>query len=230
MTFAEKILDFNKNLSEKKFNLPDGFKIINPFNGDQKIEIEKATKIFYTKYYNDSKKHRIILGSSPARRGSAITGIPFEDATHIYEETGISIKNFVINNSSSNFLYEVINKYGGFKKFYSNFYMNFVCPLGISKLNGGKETNCNYYENKDLVNCLYDFIIESIKKQVDFGINTDICYCIGSGENYDFLTKINNKYHFFTTIIPLEHPRFIMQYNSKNKNAFIDKYIKCLLM
>ena len=48
MTFAEKILDFNENLSKKKLDLPDGFKIINPFNGDQKIEIEKATKIFYT--------------------------------------------------------------------------------------------------------------------------------------------------------------------------------------
>ena len=48
------------------------------------------------------------------------------------------------------------------------------------------------------------------------------------GENYKFLLEVNKKYHLFGTIIPLEHPRFIMQYNSKNKNTFLKKYLNAL--
>ena len=75
---------------------------------------------------------------------------------------------------------------------------------------------------------LYSFIVSSIQAQIDFGIDTSMCYCIGSGENYAFLSKINNEYNFFQNITPLEHPRFIMQYNSKNKDVFLKKYLKAL--
>ena len=75
---------------------------------------------------------------------------------------------------------------------------------------------------------LYSFIIKSLQLQLAFGIDTSVCYCIGSGENYKFLLKINKEYKFFDEIIPLEHPRFIMQYNSKQKDNFIEKYLNAL--
>lgn len=171
----------------------------------------------------------LILGSSPARRGSAVVGVPFEDASHLQQETGIMIDGFHINKSSSNFLYEIIDKCGGCDKFYRKFYMNFVCPLGITKETSlGHTINCNYYEYKNLKQALYKFIVNSIQQQLKFNIDTTICYCIGSGENYKFLMELNNEYHFFKTLIPLEHPRFIMQYNSKNKETFVKKYLKAL--
>lgn len=168
----------------------------------------------------------MILGSSPARRGTALTGIPFEDAQHLYEETGVLLNGFRVNKSASNFLYEVIEKYGGTKTFYSKFYLNFVCPLGISKMNEkGNFVNCNYYDNKKLKQVLFEFIIESLKKQLELNIDRSVCFCIGSGENYKFLEELNNEYKFFERIIPLEHPRFIMQYNSKDKEKFLRKYL-----
>ena len=228
-TFAQKVLQFNNELSKISMELPDGFKIINPFNGNQKDTVNKITLEFYKKLYNDNNKRRLILGSSPARRGTAITGVPFEDAAHLQKETGIMIDKFYINKSSSGFLYDVIETYGGCEKFYSDFYMNFVCPLGIVKISSkGNEVNCNYYDSKKLQAALYQLIVRSIQTQIDFGIDTSVCYCIGSGQNYDFLTKINNEYHFFQKIIPLEHPRFIMQYNSKRKDIFLEKYLKAL--
>lgn len=30
---------------------------------------------------------------------------------------------------------------------------------------------------------------------------------------------------FFDTIVPLEHPRFIMQYNANRKEKFMQKYV-----
>ena len=213
-----KILHCNKELSNFDIELPNNYKVINPYK--DKL-VNQITKVFYNKYYNDTNKRRLILGSNPARSKSAIIGIPFEDANHITKETGISINKKYKSNTSSNFLEEVITKYGGYKKFYSNYYMNFVFPLGIVK----NETNCNYYENKELLNTLYPFIIKWIKNIINIGIDTSICYSIGSGENYKFLLKINKEYHFFKEIIPLEHPRFIMQYNTKNKDYFLQKYL-----
>ena len=71
-------------------------------------------------------------------------------------------------------------------------------------------------------------IINKLCDQISFGIDTTICYCIGSGENYSFLAKLNNKYNLFAELIPLEHPRFIMQYNSKRKDEFLQKYLSVL--
>lgn len=228
-TFAENVLQFNDNLAKISLELPEGFKIINPFNGTSRKKVKEITTVFYQKYYNDRNKRRLILGSSPARRGTAVTGVPFEDAAHLQKETGILIDEFYINKSSSGFLYDVIEKYGGCEKFYANFYMNFVCPLGIVKTNSkGNEVNCNYYDSKKLQQVLNSLIISSIRAQIDLGIDTSVCYCIGSGENYTYLSKINEKYDFFDNIIPLEHPRFIMQYNSKNKDIFLKKYLNAL--
>ncbi|EAD0679467.1 DUF4918 family protein [Listeria monocytogenes] len=187
-TIAKRILQFNEALANCSFDLPEGYRTVNPYSGDQSELVQKITMAFYQKYYNDTKPRRIILGSSPARRGSAVTGVPFEDAKHIQNETGIFIDKFFINQSSSDFLYDVMTEYGGCKP----------------------------------------FILESIRSQIDFGIDTSVCYCIGSGDNFDFVSKINKEHHFFDTIIPLEHPRFIMQYNSKNKDVYMKKYLSAL--
>lgn len=228
-TFSDSVLEFNEWLSNISLKLFDNYTISNPFNGKNRLQIKEITNTFYKKYYNDNNKRYLILGSSPARKGTATTGIPFEDASHLYRETGIMIDNFYINKSSSDFLYDVMEQYGGCEKFYKDFFMSFVCPLGIVNVNSkGNEVNSNYYENKKLENVLYNFIVDSLKKQISFVIDTSICYCIGSGENFKFLTKINEQYKFFDRIIALEHPRFIMQYNSKDRNKYLDKYINAL--
>lgn len=227
--FSNRVLEFNEWLANISLELFDNYSIRNPFDGKNKEQIKEITKTFYKKYYNDNNKRYLILGSSPARKGTATTGIPFEDASHLYKETGILIDDFYINKSSSNFLYDVMEQYGGCEKFYKDFFMSFVCPLGIVNVNSkGNEVNSNYYENKKLENVLYSFIVDSLKKQISLGIDTSICYCIGSGENFKFLTRINEKYHFFNKIIALEHPRFIMQYNSKDRNQYLSKYMMAL--
>jgi hypothetical protein len=76
---------------------------------------------------------------------------------------------------------------------------------------------------------LRPFIISSLKKQISFGIDTSVCYCIGSGDNFEALQKINHKYHFFKEIIPLEHPRFITQYHPQKKELYLEKYLTALM-
>ncbi|EGO8510061.1 uracil-DNA glycosylase family protein [Enterococcus faecalis] len=226
-TFSEKVLEFNKQLSGCSIDMPEGFNVINPFKGNQKDQVHELTVAFYTQYYNDKIPRKMILGSSPARRGTAVTGVPFEDVCHLHELAGLNIEGYSINRSSSDFLQDVIINYGGREKFYLDFYMGFVCPLGITKTNSrGNEVNYNYYESKKIENFLYPLIVKSIKSQLNFGIDRTICYCIGSGENFKFLKKVNECYSFFEKIIPLEHPRYIMQYNSSRKDYFMEKYLR----
>lgn len=105
--------------------------------------------------------------------------------------------------------------------------MSFVCPIGIVKKNEkGNLINCNYYESKKLQSALTELIIKSLKIQNQFNIERSICYCIGSGENYQFLSLVNDRYYFFKEIVPLEHPRYIMQYNYKSKEQYLKKYLK----
>jgi len=223
-TFADKIISFNKNIVFDG-QLPKNIGIMNPFK-ENKEALEISTK-FYKKFYNDNYKRYLILGINPGRFGAGVTGVPFTDTKRLLNECGLEYLGKATHEPSATFIYEMINAYGGAKKFYRKFYIHSVCPLGFTILNDkGKEINYNYYDSRELTEMAYKFILDNIKKQISFGISTDVCICFGTGKNEKFLRKINDEFHFFKKIIPLEHPRFIMQYKSKSKQLYIDKYLE----
>ncbi|MEU5159639.1 uracil-DNA glycosylase family protein [Streptomyces sp. NPDC020875] len=229
VTVAQRILRFNEELAGTVLEVPPGFAVINPFSGPRKERVREVTAAFYGKYYDDGKPRRLVLGSSPARRGTAVTGVPFEDAKLLESETGVDVDGYAVSRPSAGFLHDVIRRYGGRDTFYADFVMSFVCPLGLVRTKpGGKEVNCNYYENKKLLELLRSFLVDTLERQLAFGTDTSVCYCIGSGENFRFLTKVNEGQRFFTSIVPLEHPRFITQYNGDRKEEYAQKYLNAL--
>jgi len=223
-TFADRIIDFNENLSFKG-TLPDGIRIMNPFTESELAR--SASAFFYKKYYSDNKPRHIILGINPGRFGSGMTGIAFTDPKRLVAECSIPFPGKPAHEPSAEFIYEMIRNFGGVKEFYQQFYINSVCPLGftISGKNGN-QINYNYYDRPDLLKAVYPFIIENIQKQLDIGFNTDVGYCFGTGKNETFLRKLNAEKKYFKRIIALEHPRYIMQYKSKYKQEYIDKYLR----
>ncbi len=72
------------------------------------------------------------------------------------------------------------------------------------------------------------FAVNCINKQLAFGLRTDYCICIGEGENYKFLTQLNEENNWFKEIKAVAHPRFIMQYKLKEKDGYIANYIRAL--
>jgi len=223
-TFADKVISFCKAV---EFNgpLPSGISIMNPFRNSP--EVINAITQFYHKFYNDFNPRHLILGINPGRFGAGVTGIPFTDTKRLKEQCSIFIPDIETFETSSVFVYEMINRYGGAVKFYSSFYINSVCPLGFTSIGKtGKEINYNYYDNKKLTDAVHDFMIDSIKKQIGFGIERDVCFCLGAGKNFRYISELNEKHNFFDTIVPLEHPRYIMQYRSIHKDFYIQKYLK----
>ena len=224
MSFAQKVIEFNKQLEYTGNALPPGIRIMNPFKENtQALEI---SDIFYHKYYNDDEKRYIILGINPGRFGGGLTGIPFTDPKRLLTECNINYTGKATHEPSSVFVYEMINAYGGVEAFYKKFYINSLCPLGFTTSEAkGKEKNYNYYDSKELTLAVTDFIVENIKKQIDLGVETDVCFCFGTGKNEAFLKKLNAQYNFFKKVVALEHPRFIMQYKTASKQFYIDKYL-----
>jgi hypothetical protein len=219
-TFASKVIGFYQDL-DLNSDLPEGVFVMNPY---KKREIRTLMENFFNRYCSDENPRTFILGINPGRFGAGVTGITFTDPVRLESECGIANDLDKRPELSSVFIYDIIDHYGGTGKFYAKFYLSAVCPLGFVK--EGK--NLNYYDNKILERTLRPFIIRSIRDQIDFGCNRKTAICLGEGENFRYLSRLNSENRFFETIIPLAHPRFIMQYRLKKKEEYIQAYLDVL--
>lgn len=219
MSFAEHVLNFYKSLDLSNNKLPKGVEVLNPYRDKTAFDL---TQKFFNKYYNDSNPRKIILGINPGRFGGGMTGIPFTDPIRLETQCGITNGLPKKPELSSDFMYRMLSAYGGAEKFYGHYFISSVSPLGFTK--DGK--NLNYYDDKNLQLALQEFIIESLRKQLKFGVSTETAFCLGEGQNYKFLNTLNKDHKFFGEIIPLPHPRFIMQYRRKRLDEFIRLYVE----
>ena len=217
---SEKLIHFYQSLKPPK-NLPKGIETLFPQKDPQVIELIKK---FFEKYFNDTKPRRLMLGINPGRYGAGITGVNFTAPRQLKENCGIDHHLDLTSELSAEFIYDMIGEYGGVKKFYTNWFIGSVCPLGFVK--NGK--NINYYDDKKLMEAVTPFIIDCIHKQIAIGFSTDKCLCIGGEKNFKFLSGLNNEHKWFGEIIPLPHPRFILQYRRKQKDRYIHQYLSAL--
>jgi hypothetical protein len=216
-TFADNIIHFLFHL-QLPFKLPRGVEVMNVH---KEPSIQAACIAFYKKFYDDNNSRHMMLGINPGRFGGGVTGIPFTDPIRLEKEC--EIKNDFVKKQelSSVFIYDMINAFGGAEKFYRNYYISAIIPLGFLK--DGK--NLNYYDDKILKQRIESFVIDCINQQLSWGINRDVCFCIGEGENLKYLQQLNNKHEWFKEIKPVSHPRFIMQYKLKQKQVYIQQYL-----
>ena len=218
MLLANKITSLLFNI-DFIVELPPGIEVMNPFTDE---ETQQVVTAFYSKYYSDNNPRHCIIGINPGRFGGGITGIPFTDPIRLESVCEISNNWPKKQELSSAFIYEMIEAFGGAERFYSKLYFNSVSLLGFTK--NGK--NLNYYDDKILAERIILFAVEYFKKQISWGLKTDVAFCLGEGRNFTFLSRLNKQYQLFDKIIALPHPRFVMQYKLKTKDLFIAKYLK----
>lgn len=217
MTYAKKILRF-LNALEITSPLPKGVAVLNPYKDKMMFSYCKK---FYNKYYNDTSQRTLIVGINPGRFGGGLTGIPFTDPVKLERECDIQNDLPKKSELSADFIYELIKAYGGSELFYGKYYFSSVCPLGFT----AQGKNFNYYDTPALTKAVLPFVLDSLRKQIDFGLERKVAFCLGEGKNYKFFSSLNQKEQLFDSIVPLPHPRFIMQYRRKK----VDDYIKTFL-
>ncbi len=217
---ADKIIDFYLSLKPPA-GLPAYVEVLFPHS---QPEVKAIIKMFFSKYYGDNKKRRLIFGINPGRFGAGITGINFTAPKQLSGHCKISHPFGQSSELSAEFIYEMIEAYGGVKKFYQDVFLTSISPLGYVK--HGK--NINYYDDKELLKVIEPFAVHTIQQQLSFGFKKDCCLCIGEDKNFKFLSSLNERHQWFDNIIPLPHPRFIMQYRRKEKEKYIQQYISVL--
>jgi hypothetical protein len=216
-TFADRALEFLKNL-QIKAKIPPSIEVLNPYRDAYTMDLCHS---FYKKYYDDNKKRTLLVGINPGRFGSGSTGISFTDPIKLETICGIPNNLTKKPELSADFIYAMIEAYGGAKTFYKKHFISAVSPLGFTS--EGK--NINYYDDKSLQTAITPFVEQSISAMLTLGIDNAKCFCIGEGKNLDYLTRLNDKHHWFKKIVPLSHPRFIMQYKRKKLTEYIDDYL-----
>ena len=219
---ADKVIAFNRELHYSG-DLPEGFQVLNPFL--ENPETMPVMEAFYHKYYNDTNQRRFIIGINPSRHGAGVTGVPFTDTKRLESVCGITMHSAHTHEVSSVFMYDMIAAYGGADEFYSHFYINSPFPLAIIRqTKDGNWLNANYYDDKELFETVKGFMIASLKKNIEIGLDTSEVYILGK-KNADFIAKLNKQEKLFDRMTILEHPRYIQQYKSKEKQLYIDKYL-----
>jgi len=219
-TFADKVIAFNRELEIPA--VPSPFEVMNPY--DQEVTRDLSEK-YFRKFYQDSEKRIFLFGINPGRFGSGVTGIGFTDPVQLEENCGIPNQLEKRSELSAGFIHQAIAEFGGVSDFYSRFFVTSVSPLGFLK--NGK--NANYYDDRVLQKALDPFIRKSIHKQIEFGAHRSAAICIGTGKNLDYLSKLNAELALFERIIPLSHPRFIMQYRRKRVPEFLEEYVNAFV-
>lgn len=224
-SFGDKVINFNRHLNYIG-KLPEGFHVLNPYLDNP--ETMDVMQQFYHSFYNDFKQRKFIVGINPSRHGAGVTGVPFTDTKRLESACGIKMQSAHTHEVSSVFMYDMIEAFGGVKIFYQQFYINSPFPLAIvQKTKDGKWLNANYYDDPLLFELVKDFMITSLKKHINLGLDTSEVFILGK-KNAGFIQQLNKEAKLFERLKILEHPRYIQQYKSKDKQLYIDKYIVAL--
>ena len=224
-TIGQRIITFNKGL-QYTGKLPEGFAVLNPYLDNP--ETLQVMTSFYDKYYNDQAPRKFIIGINPSRHGAGVTGVPFTDTKHLENDCGIPMLSARTHEVSSVFVYDMIAQYGGVSAFYKDYYINSPFPLAIVRKNAqGNWLNANYYDDPELFALTRSYMIETLQKHIALGLDTNKVFVLGK-KNATFLDKLNQEANLFQEMVVLEHPRYIEQYKSKEKQLYIDKFITLL--
>ena len=221
MTFADQVIQFTQALRIPEIALPPDFEWLFPYS---QPETMAALTSFYQKYYADAQPRSFLFGINPGRFGAGITGVPFTDPVRLEAECGIENPFQKKQELSSQFVWLFINAYGGAEAFCRDFYITSISPLGFIK-NG---ININYYDDRQLLQATEPFIVWNIRTQLEFGARREAAICIGEGQNFKVFKKLNAQHGFFKEVIPLSHPRFVMQYRRKRLEEFVERYVEVL--
>lgn len=224
-TFADNVINFNRNLHYWG-KLPNGYQVMNPYIDNP--ETMEVMQQFYKKYYSDFNERKFIIGINPSRHGAGVTGVPFTDTKRLATVCGIKMYSAYTHEISSVFMYDMISSFGGAESFYQEFYINSPFPLAIIReTKEGKWLNANYYDDINLFKTVKVFMIQSLKDHISLGLDTSEVFVLGK-KNADFIHKINREEKLFNKLSILEHPRYIQQYKSRDKELYIEKYISTL--
>ncbi len=112
-----------------------------------------------------------------------------------------------------------------------------ACAASVSVLLTKDAKNYNFYDDRATTDALWPAITETVRTQTGFGQNASdaalrpydrrVAVCLGR-KNETYLRRLNEQQGFFDRIVTLDHPRYILQYKSKDAPLYLERYIATL--
>lgn len=218
-TFANRAVAYY-NALEAPIHLPPGVGVMNPY---RQPDVQRIVEEFYTKFYSDTNPRVFVLGINPGRFGAGVTGISFTTPQNLRRYCGIENTLRDTPELSSRFIYQVVNAFGGAAEFYGKFFLTSLFPLALTK----DAKNYNFYDDRTTTETLWPAITETVRVQISFGYDRRVAVCLGR-KNEAYLRRLNEQQGFFDRIVTLDHPRYILQYKSKDTPVYLERYIATL--
>jgi hypothetical protein len=206
-TFGERLLDFYRKLETPR-NLPKGIEVMNPYRD---AKVWQYVTEFCRRFFADNVPRTLVFGINPGRFGGGRTGVMFTDPVALESLCGIRNDLDKRRETSSQFVYDLIESMGGAQRFYGEYLLTAVSPLGFVR----DGLNYNYYDDPLLLERLRPFILRTLERQLALGTCRGTAILLGSGANLKFFAALNQEHGLFRKVLALDHPRFIMQYRRK---------------
>jgi hypothetical protein len=223
-TFGNRLYDFYTAL-RLEAPLPSGIQAMNPYLNPA---TQACVRAFCDKYFADNNERVSVWGINPGRFGGGLTGLSFTDPVILREVCGIANPLGTKRELSAEYVWSVIADYGGAERFFGDFFLTALCPLGFVQQKEKGEVNYNFYDDPALFQAVKPFMVSAMQQQIAMGLRRDVAVCFGTGKLQRAFEAINAEYGFFGRILPLEHPRFIMQYRRKEIAQYRQKYMDVL--
>ncbi len=195
---------------------PVGIDLLDPYH---EVEVQNVCDRFYSKYYSDDEVRTVILGINPGRLGAGVTGISFTDPEKLERCCHIENPFPKKEELSSRFIYQWIGRSSNVVDFYKQFIILSVCPLGFVS----KGKNINYYDATILMKRAERLIVDQQNFIMANSKITNRVFMLGKGKNYKSFLKLNNIHGWYNEVIPLPHPRWVMQYRFPHRHEIMDE-------
>lgn len=201
--------------------LPNGIEVLQPYSDR---EVRRVVREMCATFYTDEPQRIALWGINPGRFGAGLTGLSFTDPYALRNDLGIDSTIDGRREISAEFVYRVIDAYGGPSTFYRDVYMSALSPLGFVR----GTTNLNFYDDVELQDALTPQIQRWTKKQISFGLRSDVTVVLGTGKLKHYMEQHVKAQCGFSKVLYLEHPRFIMQYRRKSVEDYVRKYVETI--
>ena len=215
-TFADRVIEFYRRLRPPRLG-DIGVECLFPYRDP---DVRACMETFYRKFFSDNRRRVFLIGINPGRFGAGTTAVPFTDPVTLERQCDIPNPFAKRRELSAEFIEQVVDRFGGPKTFYRDFFITAASPVGFTR----DGLNYNYYDERRLQDAVRPFIIRTMRAQLDFCVRRDVAVVLGTGKNYAFLNRLNEEEKFFERLLVVDHPRFIMQYRRTRVGEYLDKY------
>ena len=221
MTLAQALIEHHVQLGDLP-TIPEGVDWILPYEKPELMDIFTA---FHERYYPDSEKRDLILGINPGRLGTGQTSLPFTDPPSLEK---LKLTKHELSGApelSAQFIHAMIAEAGGYRSFFSKYYVSSICPLGFTK----DGINYNYYDHPDLQQSVSELIDHHLLSLLKI-LNPDQIIILGKGKNARYFRQWVDRHaeKRSASISILPHPRWIMQYRRKAYREHMRHYLEVL--